>query len=194
MQKTTEWAAIGTIVVPFGLKGELKVFSLTDIPDRFATLAVVYVGPQHVPYSVKKVRHHKGSLILLTLAGINDANAADTLRKQDLFIPVDELAQLPTDSYYQHDILGLSVLTLEDRHLGVVDDIIQTGSNDVYVIKDATGKQVLIPAIKQIVKRIDLAAQRIYIDPIPGLLDDDDTGHDAVNVDDTTGHDDIVDE
>ena len=178
MQQTTEWATIGIIVAPFGLQGELKVFSLSDIPDRFTALDIVYVGPQHTRFSVKKVRSHKGSLVLLTLAGIDNANAAETLRNNDLFIPVDDLAELPTDSYYQHDILGLHVLTLEDRDLGIVEDIMQTGSNDVYVIKDSNGKQVLIPAIKQIVKRIDLSAKRIYIDPIRGLLNDDDAVHD----------------
>jgi 16S rRNA processing protein RimM len=182
MQQTTEWATIGVIVAPFGLQGELKVFSLSDIPDRFTALDIVYVGPQHTRFSVKKVRSHKGSLVLLTLAGIDNANAAETLRNNDLFIPVDDLAELPTDSYYQHDILGLHVLTLEDRDLGIVEDIMQTGSNDVYVIKDSHGKQVLIPAIKQIVKRIDLSTKRIYIDPIRGLLNDDDAVHDD-NVD-----------
>jgi len=180
MQQTTEWAAIGVIVAPFGLHGEMKVFSLSDIPDRFAALDAVYVGDQHIRYSVRKVRLHKGSIILLTLSGINDANAADELRKNDLFIPVDDLAQLPTDSYYQHDILGLQVFTLEERDLGSVVDIIQTGSNDVYVIKGATEKQVLIPAIKQVVKRIDLSAKRMYIDPMRGMLDDD-AGHDDVD-------------
>ncbi len=178
MQQTTEWAAIGTIVAPFGIHGELKVFSLSDIPDRFATLDAVYVGPQHRRFSVKRARPHKGNVVLLTLAGITDPETADTLRKHDLFIPVDDLAALPADSYYQHDILGLHVSTLEDRDLGFVEDIIQTGSNDVYVVKKPDGKQLLIPAIKQVVKRIDLSAKCMYIDPMPGLLEDDDTRHD----------------
>lgn len=178
MQQTTEWAAIGTVVAPFGIHGELKVFSLSDIPERFATLDVVYIGPQYTRFSVKRFRQYKGSVILLTLAGINTPEAADALRKNDLFIPLDDLAELPTDSYYQHDILGLHVFTLEDRDLGVIEDIILTGGNDVYVIKKSDGKQVLIPAIKQVVKRIDLPAKCMYIDPMPGLLDDDDAGHD----------------
>jgi 16S rRNA processing protein RimM len=181
MQQTTEWAAIGTGVAPFGVHGELKVFSLSDIPERFAALDVVYVGPQHTRFSVKRFRPYKGNVILLTLAGINDPNAADALRKNDLFIPLDDLAELPADSYYQHDILGLQVFMLDDRKLGVVDDIILTGGNDVYVVKKSDGKQVLIPAIKQVVKRIDLSTKCMYIDPMPGLLDDDADHDDSVD-------------
>ena len=134
MQQTTEWATIGVIVAPFGLQGELKVFSLSDIPDRFTSLDIVYVGLQHTRFSVKKVRSHKGSLVLLTLAGIDNANAAETLRNNDLFIPVDDLAELPTDSYYQHDILGLHVLTLEDRDLGIVGVVRQSEDRSTQIL------------------------------------------------------------
>lgn len=173
-QNHTEWATIGRIVAPFGVKGELKVHLLTDIPNRFETLDVVYVGPAHQPRAVQRSRPYKGDMIVLKLRGIADANAAESLRNADLSIPLDSLAQLPAGSYYQHDILGLRVLTLDDTYLGDVVDIITTGSNDVYAVKmpGAPGSsQVLIPAIKDVIKQIDLQKHVIRIDPIPGLLD-----------------------
>jgi 16S rRNA processing protein RimM len=110
-------------------------------------------------------------MIVLKLEGIDDANTAESLRDQNLAIPVSELAQLPPDSYYQHDILGLMVITLDGQKLGSIVDIIVTGSNDVYVIKVPDGSQVLIPAIKDVIKQVDLIRRTMYIDPLPGLLD-----------------------
>lgn len=169
--RTTEWATIGEVVALFGVRGEVKVRLLTDIPDRFHQLKVVYVGPDHRRVGIEHVRPYKGEMIVLKLAGIDDANAAETLRRLLLCIPVSQLAKLPPDHYYQHDILGLRVLTSDGQVLGPVVDIIETGSNDVYVIKTAEGKQVLVPAIKAVVKQIDLAERTMLIDPLPGLLE-----------------------
>jgi 16S rRNA processing protein RimM len=173
MQDKTEWATIGKIVALFGLRGELKVASFTDIPDRFAKLDFVYVGSDYARYVIEGVRPYKGDVVVLKLRGISDANAAESLRNQDVYIPLDQLAELPPDSYYQHDILGLQVYTLANRDLGVIADIIVTGSNDVYVIKNTDGQQFLIPAVKAIVKQVDLIRRKMYIDPIKGLIDDD---------------------
>jgi len=170
-QQETEWATIGKVVALFGLQGELKVHLLTDIPNRFAQLDAVYLGPDHIRFSIRSVRPYKGEMILLKLEGFNDANAAEDLRNLDISIPLSQLAELPQDSYYQHDILGLHVFTLDGSDLGNIVDIIVTGSNDVYVIKTMEGRQVLIPAIKQVIKQIDLIRHTMHIDPLPGLLD-----------------------
>jgi 16S rRNA processing protein RimM len=170
-QSETEWATIGKVVALFGVHGELKVRLLTDIPNRFAELDAVYSGPDHIRRPIQRVRPHKGELVVLKLEGIDDANTAEALRNQDLDIPLSKLATLPPDSYYQHDILGLSVITLDGRELGNIVDIIVTGSNDVYTIKTPGGSQVLIPAIKDVIKQIDLIRRTMYIDPLPGLLD-----------------------
>ena len=170
-QIETEWAAIGKVVALFGIRGELKVLLLTDIPDRFAGLSSVYAGPDHTRHLIQSVRPYKGEMIVLKLEGIDDADTAESLRDQNLAIPVSELAQLPPDSYYQHDILGLMVITLKGQKLGSIVDIIVTGSNDVYVIKVPDGSQVLIPAIKDVIKQVDLIRRTMYIDPLPGLLD-----------------------
>jgi 16S rRNA processing protein RimM len=174
MKDTREWVTIGKIVAPFGIRGELKVRSLTDIPNRFVALDAVYLHPGSVLYTIEGVRPYKGAdLLLLKLRGIDDATAAETLRDSNLCVPLSALPQLPPDSYYQHDIVGLQVFNLDGKLIGVIDDILSTGGNDVYIIKAPSGKQILIPAIKDVVKQIDLIRCVMYIDPIKGLLDDD---------------------
>ena len=189
-QQETEWATIGNVVAPFGVRGELKVKLLTDIPNRFSQLDVVYVGPDHIQHRIERVRPYKGEMVVLKLQGIADANTAEKMRNFDLSIPESQLAQLPPDSYYQHDILGLQVVTIQGRTIGPIVDIIVTGSNDVYVIKSPDGKQKLIPAIKDVVKQVDLQRKVMYIELIPGLLDDEavfdaDEEEDAESVDAT---------
>jgi 16S rRNA processing protein RimM len=173
-QNETDWATIGQVVALFGVRGELKVRLLTDIPNRFADLETVYVGAKHTSYSIQSVRPYKGEMIVLKLSGVDNANAAEPLRNQELSIPLSELAMLPPNSYYQHDILGLQVLTLDGRVLGQIVEIIVTGSNDVYNIKKPDGYHVLIPAIKDVIKQIDLIRRTMHIDPLPGLLDNRD--------------------
>jgi len=186
-QQETEWVTIGQIVAFFGLRGELKVRLLTDIPNRFEQLEAVYVGPDQQRYSIEHVRPYKGEMIILKLLGIDDANDAEALRLQDLVLPASQLAELPEGSYYQHDILGLTVLTLSNQQLGQIADIIETGSNDVYLIKGPDGEQVMIPAIKEVVKQIDLIRRTMYIDPLPGLLEtatrEDEEGEDETGDD-----------
>jgi len=171
-QNNIEWATIGKVVALFGIRGELKVRLLTDIPNRFADLDVIYPSADHKRYSIESVRPYKGEMIILKLEGVDDTNAAEPLRNCDLDIPVSALTKLPPDSYYQHDILGLHVFTRNGREVGTIVDIYLTGSNDVYVIKAPDGRQILIPAIKDVIKQIDLIRSTMYIDPLPGLLDD----------------------
>ena len=175
MQSKTEWATIGLIVAPFGIRGEIKVFSLSDIPDRFTQLKAIYLqrDNRHIAYTIKTVRPYKGDMVILKLEGIDDANAVEDLRNLSIVIPMDELAKLPPDSYYLHDIIGLHVTTLNGQQLGAIVDVIATGSNDVYIVKSEEGREVLIPAIKDVVKQVDLIRQMMYIDPIKGLLEED---------------------
>ncbi len=173
MQSNTEWVTIGKVVAPIGVRGETKVFLLTDIPNRFAQLEVVYLEPDHVPHRIESVRPYKGTMVVLKFEGFNDMNAAETLRNRDICIPLAEMAKLPPDSYYQHDILGLRVFLMSGAELGEIVAILPTGGNDVYTVKTNDGRQVLIPAIKQVIKQIDLIRCAMYIDPLPGLLDED---------------------
>lgn len=175
MQNKTEWATIGKIVALFGVRGELKVLPLTDIPDRFTSLKAVHVSADGHTFKrciITSVRPYKGEMLLVKLEGITSANDAEALCDQSLWIPESELAQLPPDSYYQHDILGLKVYTLSNQEVGQIVDLFPTGGNDVYVVRTPERKEVMIPAIKTVVRQIDVLRGVMYIDPLPGLLDD----------------------
>jgi 16S rRNA processing protein RimM len=174
MKDRGDWVTIGKVVAPFGIRGELKVRSFTDIPDRFVTLDTIHLSPNYVSYKIEGVRPYKGDdMLLLKLAGVDDATTAEDLRESDVCVPLSALPQLPPNSYYQHDIIGLRVFNLDGTQIGVIDEIMFTGGNDVYVVKAPDSRQILIPAIKDVIKQIDLVRHVMYIEPIRGLLDDD---------------------
>ena len=171
----TAWATVGKVVAHFGVRGELKVRLYSDIPDRFAELKAVYLEHDHSRHLIQHARPYKTGMCIIKLQGFDDANAAEALCNTNLLIPFSELPALPLNSYYQHDILGLQVYTLDDVYLGRVVDIITTGGNDVYVVKSPQGSEQLIPAIRDVIKQIDLIRYTMHIDPIPGLLDNSDS-------------------
>ncbi|WP_069803406.1 ribosome maturation factor RimM [Thermogemmatispora onikobensis] len=172
MQRDMEWATVGRVIAPFGLRGEVKVLPMSDLPNRFAQLEAVYCGSPPRRHRIEHVRPYKSGLVLLKLQGFDSLTAAEALRNCALQIPLAELPPLPPDSYYQHDILNLRVLTLDGQEVGLITEIWLTGSNDVYAIRMRDGRQVLIPAIKEVIKEIDLVRRTMYIDPLPGMLDD----------------------
>jgi 16S rRNA processing protein RimM len=112
-------------------------------------------------------------MLLLHLAGIENANQAEELRSLTVEIPLARIAPLPPDQYYVHDLLGLRVETSGGQVLGSIKDILPTSGHDVYVVQEQGSKrEVLVPAVKAMVKRIDIAAGVLILDPIPGLFDE----------------------
>lgn len=175
-----EYIIIARIVGEFGLKGEAKAEILTDHPERFKALKRVYLGGgsdgtmNRTAITVQRARLHTvKQQVLLKLEGVDTPEAADKLRGLWVQVPLDEAWPLEEDSYYEFQLLGLDVRTTDARDLGTVRQILYLGSNDVYVVKaeTATAKEYLIPAIKDVVKEINLEAGYILIEPIEGLLD-----------------------
>lgn len=161
------------MVAPFGVRGDLKIFPLTDIPNRFTQVEEIFLGAQHLPYRIASARPYKGTMLLLHLAGIESANQAEELSGLVIEIPISRIAPLPPDQYYVHDLLGLRVETSAGQMLGIIKDILPTGGHDVYVIEEQGSKrEVLVPAVKELVKRVDIAAGVLILDPIPGLFDE----------------------
>ena len=170
---TDEWVAIGLITSMFGIRGEMKVHPLTDFPERFLQTAKVYVGDELVERRVFGARLHQ-RIVILRLEGVETANDAEALRNKKLYVPASELIALPPDHYYLHDLVGLRVVHVDGTPLGVVRDVIQSAGNDLLVIQDArTGKDVLLPTVKEFVKAVDVAGGVIRVEPIPGFFDED---------------------
>jgi 16S rRNA processing protein RimM len=164
--------AIGLITAMFGIRGEVKVQPLTDFPARFLQTAKVYVGDELDERRVLGARLHQ-RIVLLRLEGVETANDAEALRNKKLYIPASELIALPPDHYYLHDLVGLRVVHVDGTPLGAVRDVIQSTGNDLLVIQDArTGKDVLLPTVKEFVKAVDVLGGVISVEPIPGFFDE----------------------
>ena len=172
----SDWVTVGNIVGVFGLHGEIKVESWSSFPERFAKTEILYAGPKHTPYRVLGAHPHKQH-VLLQLEGITGVEAAERLLGQALSIPVEQIHELPDDSFYLHDLIGLEVVHMNGRKLGIVKDVLVTGSTDLFVITSVrSGQDMLLPAVKEFIKSIDISSGRLEVDPIPGLLDDDLSG------------------
>jgi 16S rRNA processing protein RimM len=145
---------------------------LTDFPQRYQESERLYLGDTHTSFAVEKVRFTpKGAL--LKLKGVDSRNTAESLSRSYIALPETDVPALPAGSYHHHQIRGLAVCTDEDQHLGTVADILTTGSNDVYIVRDEQRGEILLPAIAEVVKSIDLDAGRITVHLIPGLIADD---------------------
>jgi len=141
---------------------------MTDFPDRFSLLRKVYLGPKAVPFALEGFRLHQRSVIL-KLNGCHDRATVEKLRSQLVQIPIEEALPLGQDEYYEHQIVGLAVWTAAGEHLGTVDEIISTGANDVYVVR-GEGREILIPAIEDVVLEINLAQGRLVVELMEGLI------------------------
>ena len=152
-------------------KGEIKVTPFTNDITRFDDLKEVYVKSKKESklYKVEGVRYHK-NMVLIKLEGINTPEQADLLRNAYLEVDREHAVPLEEGTYYIVDLIGLEVYTEEGKLLGKVDDIYNTGANDIYVIKDELGKQVLLPGIKDVIKNVDLEGGKITVHLIPGLI------------------------
>lgn len=157
---------VGRITGVWGVKGHVKVESLTDNPTRFRSGARLLIGPRE--YLCEEARR-QGRALAVKLQGVETREDAVELRGAVLEIPTGDAPPLPEGAYYHHQVLGLEVWTSEGRLLGRVAEILETGGNDVYVVRGPEG-EALIPAIADVVVSVDLQAGRITIDPMPGLL------------------------
>ena len=167
MQKRLE---VGQIVNTFGIKGEVKVTPFTDDINRFDDLKKVYVKTRKEDklYKVENVRYHK-NMVLLKLEGIENPEQGELLKNAYLEIDREDAIPLKEGQYFIVDLIGLDVYTDEGKLLGKVDDIYNTGANDIYVVKDELGKQILLPGIKDVIKEVKLD-DRIIVHLIPGLI------------------------
>lgn len=168
-RRIPQYLTIATVLAPFGLRGELKVRIETDFPERFSGLSQVYLGPDHKPFDFEAFRLHKG-FGLLKLKGCDSRDEADRLRGWEVQIPGDEAMPLPPGQYYIYQIEGLAVYTEEDEYLGTVEEVLSTGSNAVHVVQGPLG-EVLIPALPEVILKVDLEAGRMIVRLPPGLLD-----------------------
>lgn len=166
-----EYIEIGQIVNTNGLKGVVKVNPFTDDISKFEELKYVYIQLKSELKKVKieQVRYNKNQ-VLLKLEGIDSIEEAEKYRNFYLKTEKGSQEDLGEGTYYIVDLIGIDVYSDKNEYLGKIEDVFPTGSNDVYVVKDNLGKQILIPAIADVVKEVDLKNKKMIINLIPGLI------------------------
>ncbi len=161
---------VGFIRRPHGVRGEMIMDIHTDFPERLKPGTKVYVGEEHKPMTIASARPH-GTGMLVGLRGLTTPELAGQLRNTYVYVPAKDRPPLPDGKLYQHQILGMSVVTDDGKNLGKLTDIISTGANDVYVVTAEDGKEVLLPAIKDVILGYDVPNSEIKVHLLDGLLD-----------------------
>ena len=165
---------VGKIVNTHSLKGEVKVISSTDFEEeRFkkGSKLLITRGNQLIrEVVVQSYRNHK-NFLLVKFEGIDSVEEAEKLKNLQIKIDSDEVGELEENEFYFHQIIGCEVFDENDKNLGEIIDILTPGANDVWVIKGENGKEILIPYIEDVVKKIDITSKKVNIEVMEGLID-----------------------
>lgn len=164
---------VGVITSPHGVIGEVNVFPTTDDPKRFRRLKEVILvqGKNEKTVEIESVKFFK-NMVILKLAGYDDRDAVEKLRQCSLFVPREKAVRLKEDEYFIADLMGLKVLDgdAEDAELGTLEDVMETGANDVYVIRLLDDRELLLPAIKQCILEVNVEEGFVRVHVLDGLL------------------------
>ena len=165
---------VGVITTTHGVRGEVKVFPTTDDPARFKKLknVVLDTGKELVDLEVAGVKFFK-NMVIVKFKGIDNINDVEKYRKKSLYVTRENAVKLRKNEYFIADLIGLSVIREDNGEvLGELTDVLQTGANDVYEVKMEDGKEVLLPAIRECIKNVDLQKGEITVHLMKGLLDE----------------------
>ncbi|MFH2103599.1 MAG: ribosome maturation factor RimM [Chloroflexota bacterium] len=163
---------IGMVRRPHGLKGEVLVAIRTDFPERLAPGTLVYAGDDYIELTIESRRPHNDGL-LLKFSGIQTLDQVSPYKNLILYVPTSNRPTLPDGEYYYHQLLGLIVKAGSGMVYGRLTDIIQTGANDVYVVSRDSGGELLLPAIPEVIKEVDIPRGTITVELLPGLASEE---------------------
>ena len=165
-----EFLVVGQIIRPHGVRGEVGMKIITAYPERLPQFETLYIGPEYRPYAFRRMRRH-GDGMIVRLEGVPDRNTAETLRGMFVYIPIGDAVPLEEGEYYLFQIEGIRVI-IEDtqQELGRLTDVIETGANDVYVITTPDDREILLPAIPEVIKQVDTIAGVMVVHLMEGLV------------------------
>ena len=166
--------AIGKVVKPWGLKGAVRIYSYAESLESFLRVPELHVqgkdGPIVLPLEEVK-EHNKG--ILLKFEGRDRIEDVEALIGLTLYMNKQELPRLEEGEYYWHELIGLEVLTDSGRPVGTLEKVMDTGNHDVYVVTKGE-REILVPAIREVVRKVDVPGRQMIIHAVEGLLNEDD--------------------
>lgn len=161
--------AIGQVLKPHSVRGEVRVRPITDMPERFTWLETVYVDEKNpTQVAVESIRFHQ-KLVLVKLAGYDSREAAQVLRGKILLVPDDEAIPLEEGEYFLYQLEGVEVHSDEGAFLGKIERVIETGANNVFVVRGDDG-EILLPDTDEVVLEIDFDANQMLVHLLPGLI------------------------
>jgi 16S rRNA processing protein RimM len=156
--------AVGFLRRPHGLEGEILMDVLTDFPERLRSGKTVYVGDNHEPVRIASIRGHNVEKII-RFTGIETPEEAGKFRNKNLFVKAANLPELPEGEYYHHQLIGMNVLDESGQSLGTLHSILETGANDVYLVKTPEGKELLLPAVEDVILEINPDRKEMRVRP-----------------------------
>lgn len=163
---------VGVISATHGIKGEVKVYPTTDDPDRFRHLkeVLIYDNENIMPLEITGVKFFK-HLVILKFKGFDRIEDVEKFKKRDLYVTRENAIPLEDGEHYIADLIGLKVLSEKGIYLGTLTDVLQTGANDVYIVENADGKEILLPAIRDCILNIDMDNRIMTVKILEGLMD-----------------------
>ena len=168
-----EFLAVGKLRRPHGVRGELLMSIWTDFPERLQPDKQVYVGKSFIPHQINTIRDHRQDIII-SFYGLANRDDVGHLRNQVVFVRTSDIPALPDDGIYLHQLIGLKVISDEGNTvIGIVNEIIETGANHVFLVRREGKGDLLIPDIDPVVLNINLEKGEILVRLIPGLVPDD---------------------
>lgn len=165
-----DYTVVGMITNTHGIKGDLKIYPLTDDINRFFYLSKAYLGDEKELYYIESVKIHKG-MVIIKFKSLDDINKSEKYKGKYLYVDDYDKVELPEDRYFISDLINCTVFNLSNDYIGKVTDVITGNANDVYVITNEEGKDYLIPAVKKFVVEVNIKDKSIIIDPIEGMLE-----------------------
>jgi 16S rRNA processing protein RimM len=159
------YLVIGRFGKPHGLEGRITFHIITDFPERLKKGRKVFIGDEHIPAHIKSIKEHSKSLIF-EFDEFTKIDQVEKFKSYFVFVDAIELPDLPEGEYYHHQLIGLSVMDTNDIKIGEITQILETGSNDVYVIVGEDNKEILYPALLSLIQKIDIKNKFMVVKPL----------------------------
>jgi 16S rRNA processing protein RimM len=160
---------IGKFRKPHGIRGEIRMSVVTNFPELIKEGQSIFVGHKYQAYTIKSLRWH-GEDLLVSLEDMPDRTAVEIFRNVMVYLKSDEMPPPPEGEFYLHQLVGLDVITDQEEHLGKLKEVLLTGANDVYLVETPEGKEILLPAIQEVILDVNLDEKEMLVHIIPGLL------------------------
>ena len=161
---------IGKFRKPHGIRGEIRMTVITNFPELINQGQKIYVGQNYQAYTIKSLRW-QGEDLLVSLEEMPDRTAVEIFRNVMVHMKSEDMPEPPEGEFYLHQLVGLEVITDQGQNLGILKEVLLTGANDVYLVSTPDGKEILLPAIQEVVLDVNMEDRKMLVHILPGLLD-----------------------